>query len=86
MTITLSNGKVTTQESVTAEAGTWDAFKINNDLKIDMELPDMDQNMREMIAKIQAETNLTSITWFAPTIGIVKSGTYNKENWSRATG
>ncbi|MBB6328246.1 hypothetical protein FHS59_003889 [Algoriphagus iocasae] len=76
MTITLSNRKVTAQESVTTEAGTWDAFKITNDLKIDMELPGMDANMKEMIAKMQAETKLSSITWFAPAIGIVKSETY----------
>lgn len=76
MTITLSNRKVTAKESVTTEAGTWDAFKITNDLQIDMELPGMDAKIKEMIAKMQAETKLISIIWFAPAIGIVKSETY----------
>ncbi len=76
MTMTISNRKVEGKETITTEAGTWETFKISNELKMDLILPGMDAKMKEMIAQIQAQNQLVAIIWFAPDLGIVKSETY----------
>ena len=63
--VNLTNGKCLAIEDVTVPAGTYKSHKVT-------------QTAQATVMKIQSTT--TTITWYAPGIGTVKSETYDKDN------
>jgi len=62
-----TNRKVTTKESITTPAGTWDAYVIT-----------YDGFFRTQVAGIGIPITISGKEWFVPGFGLVKTETYNK--------
>lgn len=76
MTYTFSNRKVTGMEEVTTAAGTWKCYKISMDVDMEMDIPGMDENVKKMMKQMKDSRKMSSITWFSPDFGVVKTETY----------
>lgn len=70
------NRKVGAKETITTPAGTWNCYKISNEVKVEMDIPGMDEKAKKMMEAMQGQMKTTSITWFASDFGIVKMEMY----------
>lgn len=76
MTFHITERKVEALEEVSTGAGTWQCYRISNELQVEMDIPGMDPKMKEMMVQMQSQNKMTAITWFAPELGVVKSESY----------
>ncbi len=76
MNYTYENRKVGAKVSVTTPAGTWEAYPVSADIKVEMEIPGMDENAKKMMQAMQEKNKASTTTWFVPAIGIVKMEFY----------
>ncbi len=74
MTVTyhFKDRKVGEREEVTTSAGTFSCYKISHTVATEMELPNMNEKMKQAMRAMQNKMKMTSTTWFAPDFGIVK--------------
>ncbi|HVG15351.1 MAG TPA: hypothetical protein VM935_10330 [Chitinophagaceae bacterium] len=64
----MKNRKVVGKETITSDAGTWEAYKIS-----------YDGLMRIKMAGIGVPVNMQINEWFVPNFGVVKSETFSKK-------
>ncbi len=64
----IKNRKVAGKETITSEAGSWEAYKITYDAVIKIKM-----------AGIGIPMNMKTTEWFVPDFGIVKTETFNKK-------
>ena len=78
MTVTyhFKNRKVEGKEEVTTPAGTWTCYKISHSIETEMDIPGMDERMKKAMDAMKDKIKTTSVTWFAPDLGVLKSATY----------
>lgn len=68
--------KVEAKEEVTTPAGTFSCFKVSNTVESEMEMPGMTEQMQKVMETMKDKVKMSSVTWFAPSFGVVKSETY----------
>jgi hypothetical protein len=68
--------KVEGKEAVTTPAGSWTCYKITNRVEVEMDIPGMDERTKKMMVEMTNKMKTTSITWFAPDLGVVKMEMY----------
>ncbi len=68
--------KVEGKEDVTTPAGTWSCYKISYITEVDLEIPGMDEQSKEMMRKLKGTMKNKTITWMSPDFGIVKMEMY----------
>lgn len=68
--------KVDRVEKITTAAGTWNCYKITNEVEAEMDYPGMDEKTKEMMKSMKAGQKTTTATWFSPDFGIVKMEMY----------
>lgn len=66
MTVTITDRKVDSRESITTPAGTFDSFKISSKMKLQNQMG------------VTMNTEFSTVEWIAPKVGVVKSESYNK--------
>ncbi len=76
MNYTYENRKVGAKTSLTTPAGTWDAYPVSADIKVEMDIPGMDENAKKMMQAMQEKNKASTTTWFVPSVGIVKMEFY----------
>lgn len=76
MTFQYKNRKVGKRESVTTPAGTWTCYPVTQEVSMEMEIPGMNEKMKEMMKAMQENMKTSTTTWFAPDFGIVKMEMY----------
>lgn len=76
MTFQYKNRKVGKMESITTPAGTWKCYPVSNDVVMEMDIPGMNEKMKEMMKAMQDKMKTSTTTWFAPDFGIVKMEMY----------
>lgn len=68
--------KVEAKEDVTTAAGTFSCFKVSNTIESEMEMPGMTEQMKKAMEMMKDKMKMSSVTWFAPSFGVVKSEMY----------
>jgi hypothetical protein len=68
--------KVEAKEEVTTAAGTFNCYKISNNIEMEMDMPGMDERAKKVMEAMREKMKTTSSTWFAPDFGIVKMEMY----------
>ncbi|MBL7751425.1 MAG: hypothetical protein JNN29_08570 [Chitinophagaceae bacterium] len=76
MTFQYKNRKVGSMETITTPAGTWKCYPVSNDVIMEMDIPGMNAQMKEMMKAMQDKMKTSTTTWFAPDFGIVKMEMY----------
>ncbi|AEV97070.1 hypothetical protein Niako_0687 [Niastella koreensis GR20-10] len=64
--------KVDGKEKVTTPAGSWDCYKISNQVDVEVDFPGMSDKAKQMMQTMTNQMKSTGITWFSPDFGIVK--------------
>lgn len=70
------NRKVEGKEDITTPAGTFSCYKITNSVETEMDMPGMTEQMKKVMETMKDKFKMSSVTWFAPSFGILKSETY----------
>ena len=68
--------KVGPKEKLTNPAGSWDCYRVSNTIEVELDIPGMDENSKEMLKKMQGIMKMTSSTWVSPDFGILKMEMY----------
>ena len=75
ITSTIKNRTVGAKEKITTTAGTWDCYKVNNDL--DSDVQGLDEQTKKIMDAVKAKTKMSMVMWYTPELGIVRTEMYS---------
>ena len=65
------------KESLTTAAGTFECFKISSVIETEVDMPEMDQQSKEIMEKVKKQMGKTKmIFWYSPEATIIKMELY----------
>lgn len=83
VTCIIKNRKVEAKESVTTPAGTFDAYKISNDVDSKMVMDGMDEKMKNMMESMKDKMpKIHYVMWYVPSVTVVKMEMYTGDKIS----
>ena len=75
ITSTITNRTVGAKEKITTTAGSWDCYRVNNDLKSDVQ--GLDEKTKKIMDAVKAKTKMSMVMWYTPELGIVRTEMYS---------
>lgn len=73
MTYVYNNRKVEARETITINNKTWNCYRISSAVKVEVDMPGMDENTKKFMELMQNKMNMTTMIWFDPSFGIVRT-------------
>ncbi len=74
ITTSYANRRVAAMEKITTTAGSWDCYKVSSDIVSDVK--GLDEKMKAVMDKLKDKLKMSTIMWYTPKIGIVKTEMY----------
>ncbi|MEP6676922.1 MAG: hypothetical protein ABJA78_17300 [Ferruginibacter sp.] len=74
---TYKNRTVGAKEKITTPAGSWNCYKINNDIESTVDSPD--EKTKKIMDAVNNNTKMRMVFWYAPEFGFVKMETYRND-------
>jgi hypothetical protein len=74
ITSTIKNRTVGAKEKITTTAGTWDCYKVNNDLESDVQ--GLDEETKKIMDAVKDKTKMSMVMWYTPELGVVRTDMY----------
>ena len=74
ITSTIKNRTVGAKEKITTTAGTWDCYKVNNDLESDVQ--GLDDQTKKIMDAVKDKTKMSMVMWYTPELGVVRTEMY----------
>ncbi|MEO5942904.1 MAG: hypothetical protein ABIP30_00385 [Ferruginibacter sp.] len=83
VTCVIKNRKVEAKESITTPAGTFEAYKISNDVDSKMEMDGTDEKMKTMMEAMKDKMpKIHYVMWYVPSVTVVKMEMYTGDKIS----
>jgi len=83
ITTTYKNRTVSAMEKITTAAGSWDCYKVTSDIVSDVK--GLDERTKAVMDKVKESMKMSTITWYTPKMGIVKTEMYHNGKVSSRT-
>ena len=74
ITSTIKNRTVGAKEKITTTAGSWDCYKVSND--VDSDVQGLDEQTKKIMDAVKDKTKMSMVMWYTPELGVVRTVMY----------